>query len=160
MHWKEKLIIGVFVCMLLTLLWAISLPFTGRLNGPVHNVNNCCSANECAAQHHHEKEAKLPLTDNQLQLWYDSLNEDYFLGQLPKTEVKWGDLTKPGYVGLTTLDFSGQFKITVDRLTNPTRAEAEITIAHESCHIKTWYATELSHGPKFQNCMVNLANHG
>lgn len=156
----EKVVIGIWIALLIWWITLVPLPRLGQLNGPVHNVNNCCSADECKIQHHHEKAAKTPLTDSQLEIWYDGLNEDYFLGQLPKADVKWGDLTKPSYVGLTTLSYSGLFEITVDRSTNTTSAEAELTVAHEACHIKTWYVHELSHGPKFQNCMVNLANHG
>jgi len=131
----------------------------------VHKVNNgqtkCCSANECEIQHHHDKIAANSLTNEQLQLWYETLNEDYYLGQLPKeTEVRWSDLTQRHYMGITERRPDKTFTIFVDRTTNPTWSETELTVAHETCHIKTWDVDEPSHGPKFQTCMVNLAVHG
>jgi hypothetical protein len=156
---KEKLRI-LFAIVIVFLAWlgvmAVLPP------PPVHKVNKaCCSADACAIQHHHEKDARTNLTDKQLKLWFDDLNHDYFLGQLPKdVEVKWGDLSAQNYMGLTQFFSNGEFIITVDRATHPTLSETKMTLMHEACHIKTWYVPELSHGPKFQNCMVNLATHG
>ena len=157
MKWQEKFLIVTWVLILLVAIILVPLPYYA-----VHKVNKaCCSAGACAIQHHHEKDARTNLTDKQLKLWFDDLNHDYFLGQLPKdVEVKWGDLSAQNYMGLTQFFSNGEFIITVDRATHPTLSETKMTLMHEACHVKTWYVPELSHGPKFQNCMVNLATHG
>lgn len=129
---------------------------------PVHKVNNaCCSADSCATQHHHEKQYS-ELKDQSLQILYADLNRDYYLGQLPQNvEVKWGDLTENHWMGITHKRPDGSFLITIDRATNPTWNTAYLTTSHETCHLANWNEPpELTHGPKFQNCMVGLANKG
>lgn len=151
----RKVTIGAWVAACLMILFSITLP--------VHKVNNaCCSADACATQHHHEEKQYTPLNDQNLQTLYGELNRDYFLGQLPKeVEVKWGDLTEQHWMGFTDKHPSGTFTITVDRATNPTWNAAYMTTAHETCHIAIWGGPpELTHGPRFQNCMVQLANKG
>ncbi|SRR6266550_2694574 len=157
----EKFVIAATVVILFAIVWAISVPSQNPDQSPVQNVNkSCCSANECAAQHHHEKVANEAMTNRQLQRYYQQLNEDYYLGQLSKNvEVKWGDLTANNWMGYTE-QRAGGYVIIIDRATNPTSSGAFLTIAHETCHIKTWGQEVVSHGSKFQNCMVNLATHG
>lgn len=164
MKWQEKLFIGTWIGMMLTLLALIPVAVVSIIHDapPVQKVNKqCCSANECAKEHHHEKIANEIITNRQLQLFYDDLNQDYYLGQLSKNvEVKWGDLTANNWVGYTESRTGGGYLMIIDRATNPTAGEAYLTVAHETCHIKTWGQQVESHGSKFQNCMVNLATHG
>jgi hypothetical protein len=100
-----------------------------------------------------------PLTEKELQGWYDGPNEKYFLNQLPAAKVKWGDLTAQNMMGFTIRWDEKNFLIVVDRETNPTYSTAEFTIAHEQCHVATW-SEITSHGPKWQACMVRLAEQG
>lgn len=92
--------------------------------------------------------------------WYDSYNEDYFLGQLPKdTLVQYGDLG-PLVSGIT-LQSSGQFHIIVSLKLNPTPQEAHFTLLHECVHVKLWNKHLLDdHGIEFQTEMVRLAEIG
>jgi hypothetical protein len=151
---REKILIFFWVVVMVGCLLDISLP--------VHSLNQCCSANECAIYHHHGKSADHVFTDAQLQAWYESFNEIYFFSQLPKNvEVKWGDLTAKDYMGLTTRRLDGSILITIDRAMNPARRTAAATVAHETCHVAVPLGTEFEdHGEKFQACMVNLAVHG
>src|SRR6266481_6001469 len=151
---STKIVISAWiVVVLLLIIAAVSLPV------PVQKVNkSCCSANECAAQHHHEKAAEI-LTNEHLYAWYAGFNESYFFNRLPKNvDIHWASLPKA--MGETVKHDDGSWTITIDRETNLTRGEVVLTIAHETCHIATWGSEFDSHGPKFQNCMVNLAAHG
>lgn len=151
---SEKTIIGALVVFVIVCLVIVLLPT------PVHKPNKCCSADACAIQHHHEKIARV-YTDEQLQAWYDGFNEEYFSNRLQKAEVKWDDLTAKNDMGLTERRPDGSILITLDRATNNTRKTAQWTVAHETCHVAVPAGLEFEdHGPKFQNCMVNLATHG
>jgi SprT-like family len=130
--------------------WAISLIF------PAHKVNSCDCGSICSPKH---KTAGEPLSNKQLQSWYDGLNEEYFYNRLPRAAVTWGDLTLLGDMGITMRE-DKRFRIIIDRTTNPTRKTAEETVAHELCHVATWEIESTDHGQKFQTCMVNLADRG
>lgn len=114
---------------------------------PVHRVNN-----------------PAPLSDAQLQRWYDGTNEEYFANELPKNvEVKWGDLTEKGDMGYSVIRADESWLITIDRKTNPTNGQAELTEMHEICHVYLYSKGDAefnSHGDKFQACMLRLANQG
>ena len=91
---------------------------------------------------------------------YEVFNQDYFLGQLPPANVEWANLTDQHDMGMTWVDQAGARQIRVDKSTNPVLKQAEMTLLHEMCHVKT-DAKELdSHGLKWQACMVDLADHG
>ena len=133
----------------------------------VHPVNKKCDCGSiCLSSSHCElkecpkhKTAGEPLSNKQLQSWYDGLNEEYFMSRLPRASVTWGDLTALNDMGATMHPEDG-FVIIIDRKTNPTTKTAEATVAHETCHVSTWDLEFDAHGPKFQSCMVNLANKG
>ena len=155
---REKIFIAIYVFAMLLLI--LSIPISTVVHKKSHP---CCSAKACAEQHHHEKTSEVsnaPFTDQELQAWYEGFNADYFINQLPKNvRVVWGDLTPSELMGLTERSDAG-FLITIDRKTNPTKRGAEWTAVHELCHVKTWEAHELDHGPKFQSCMIQLADKG
>lgn len=105
-------------------------------------------------------------TSDSLTYDYKEFNEDYFLGQLPRdTEVVYGNLTQLNDMGYTWKDDAGRFHITVDKETNPVERQARMTLLHEACHVEV-ETHKLNrdpfdaHGIEFQNCMVNLAEHG
>jgi hypothetical protein len=131
----------------------------------VHKVNPaCCSATECATQHHHDvpMPVDVPLTDQQLQSWYAGFNEEYFDDKLPKdTVIAWADLTARKYMGSTVCDVLGKnCRIQIDQFTNKTPRTTRMTIAHETCHVATWGQDKIDHGMYFQNCMRQMANKG
>ena len=92
---------------------------------------------------------------------YNTFNRDYFLGQLPKNaNVRWTDLSLQQDMGMTWIDEAGVRQIRIDRKTNPVLRQAQLTLLHEMCHIKTDGRELDNHGIKWQACMVNLAEHG
>lgn len=155
MKWQEKFLIATWVVILLAAVVLVPLPYYA-----VHKVNKaCCSADTCATEHHHGQ-PRPRMANVELKAYYDELNHSYYLDQLPKgTKVQWGDLSAKDYMGLTQEFSDHEFVITVDRGTHPTGGQVKMTIAHETCHIKTW-GQDYEHGSKFQSCMVNLATHG
>jgi hypothetical protein len=133
-----------------------------------HPVNKKCDCgNICSTTSSHcelkecpkHKTAGEPLSNKQLQAWFDGLNEEYFMSRLPRAAVTWGDLTILKDMGVT-MHPEGNFIIIIDRDTNRTKSTTEETISHETCHVATWDLEMDAHGPKFQACMVNLANKG
>ena len=104
----------------------------------------------------------------ELQKMFDIYNEAYFNGELPSTPVTWADLPKEngGYVlGNTSEDISGKtFTIQIDVKSNVAAITAALTLFHEMCHVATMQAEldadEDTHGPRFQKCMLRLAQNG
>lgn len=99
-------------------------------------------------------------TNEQLQHWYEGVNEEYFANKLPKdTVVRWADLTPLKDMGATNRRMDGVFVILIDPVQNPNKRVAALTAYHEICHIAA--ASEFnSHGQKFQACMLHLAEVG
>ena len=109
----------------------------------------------------HKPTSHADLTDAQLQKWYEGINEEYFWNQLPKNvTVKWGDLAAWGDMGVTLYRPDGSILILIERKLNPAPRVAEITAFHEACHVKTHGQEFDDHGPKFEACMVHLADQG
>lgn len=101
-----------------------------------------------------------PISEAKLNLWYQGINEEYFSSTLPKNvEVKWGDLTLLKDMGVTNRHADGSYTIVLDPKQNPNRRIAEFTEYHEICHIATPPEVD-QHGPKFQACMLRLAQEG
>jgi hypothetical protein len=98
----------------------------------------------------------------QLQGWYREVNRAYFKNELPeRTTVVWADLVGIYQdMGQATPHPDGTWLITIDRATNVTEGEAKLTEAHEICHVATHGQEFDAHGPKFETCMVQLANQG
>ncbi len=94
-----------------------------------------------------------------LQVWFQSYDEDYFLGALPKnTIVSYGDLG--GNMGITQR-LEGVYHITIDIEFNKAARVSQMTVLHEMCHEAQWGNDGLDvHGPKFQTCMHRLAAAG
>lgn len=92
---------------------------------------------------------------------YANFNRDYFLDQLPRNvNVEWANLGLQNDMGMTWVDESGIRQIRIDRKTNPVIRQAQLTLLHEMCHIKTDGRELDVHGIKWQACMVDLAEHG
>lgn len=155
---------GIFMAVLLLFVAGWSDDRYDQRKTQLNKAVQCCSANECAAQHHHDahKESSAArMTNKQLGMWYADANEQFFLGQLPKEVlVEWSDLTAIQDMGLTSKRSDGSFSIILDRRTNTTFRVARMTEYHEICHVKTWGQGDFDHGIQFQTCMVQLANQG
>jgi len=77
------------------------------------------------------KSAEKNYTNEQLQRWYEGVNEEYFANKLPKnTTIHWADLSTLHYMG-TTLRQEGGFAIFIDPVQNPNKRVAALTAYHE-----------------------------
>lgn len=100
-------------------------------------------------------------TNAQLQRWYEGVNEEYFANKLPKdTTVQWGDLSNSKDVGTTLRRPDGTYAIWIDPVQNPNKRSAALTAYHEMCHVAGPVADFSTHGPRFQACMLHLAEVG
>jgi hypothetical protein len=107
------------------------------------------------------KRADKTLSDECLDQWYKDANEEYFANRLPKrVTIHWGDLTQTESMGTVIHYTNGTWAITIDRTTNQTQGEALLTGYHEMCHMVAKDFGLDTHGPKFQSCMVHLAEAG
>lgn len=106
------------------------------------------------------KAAEKNYTNEQLQRWYEGVNEEYFANKLPKdTVIMWANVAYMGNMGTTTRRPDGGYLIWIDPVQNPNRRVAALTAYHEVCHIAA--APEFNtHGQKFQACMLHLAEVG
>jgi hypothetical protein len=155
-YWVLGFFATILMCALVLLAVAVPKPKQNSCDcGSICSTSSHCELKECPKH----KTADEPLSNKQLQSWYDGLNEEYFMNRLPRASVTWGDLTALNDMGATMHPEDG-FVIIIDRKTNPTTKTAEATVAHELCHVATWGVEFDAHGPKFQSCMVNLANKG
>jgi hypothetical protein len=91
---------------------------------------------------------------------YESYNDSYFDGTLPKDVVVYSENAE-GNMGLTDRCNGSSFCIHLDPITNNTKPTESLTLLHEMCHV--W--VESSVGPQFdahdaiwQGCMHRLAN--
>ena len=93
-----------------------------------------------------------------LKTWFNSYNEEYFLGALPQnTIVSYGNIDDMGI----TFRENDVFHIVIDLKTNRAGRVAMFTELHEMCHESQWNLHEAEvHGPKFQSCMHRLADLG
>lgn len=99
------------------------------------------------------------LTDKQLKRWYSFYNRTLFDSNLPgDTRVTFSDLTEE--LGDTSTDADAVRHIRIDRQTNPVPRQAQLTLIHEQCHIKTEGQELDPHGPKFEACMLSVATLG
>jgi hypothetical protein len=93
---------------------------------------------------------------------YESDNDSYFDGKLPKNVIVYSDGAE-GNMGLTNRCNDRAFCIHINPELNPATPSEELTMFHEECHIEV----ETSFGPQFdahgalwQRCMHRLANQG
>jgi hypothetical protein len=98
----------------------------------------------------------------EMETLYEQNNKAYFSGRLPHARVFWSRdvLDEEGLMGLTVAPGHGVFIIMLDRkmLDDGFERTAQQTLLHESCHLKLWPYTR--HGPRFQRCMMSLAEKG
>ena len=97
-----------------------------------------------------------------LQAAFKSYNQEYFGGRLlANTEVVWShELDDAGDYGDSVKKSDGHFLIRVSPYWNPGNEEARLTLLHEMCHVDTWGANELEHGPSWRTCRDRIMIEG
>ena len=110
-------------------------------------------------------------TDGILYGEFVEYNKDYFDNKLPYTTFEYTDIIEKDGSHESMADVvrgTSEYHVRVDKRFNPILKTADISLLHEMCHIKLDANGELpltvsndeSHGPKFQQCMVDLAVRG
>jgi hypothetical protein len=96
-------------------------------------------------------------TDEKLKTFYSETNANYFNNELIKnptiTTTNLNDA-----MGHTDIYESGKVHIYIDKFSNPIEKQAEMTLAHEMCHLKS--GSSFDESAEFQGCMVYLAKLG
>ena len=89
-------------------------------------------------------------------------SEKFFSGGLPVANIKveWANLNKENYLGQTVPYPLRHYVIRIDRASNPVWRQARLTELHEECHVYQWETEAGGHGPKFDACMLMLAEKG
>jgi hypothetical protein len=99
---------------------------------------------------------------NHLTEQYAHYNAGWFGDELPKN-VSIDTTNDPSLIGQTDRYVDGEnvrWVILENFQYNQTTSQADLTLLHEMCHIKTWDEPSLSHGPKWVGCMRDLAKAG
>ncbi|MGH7744615.1 MAG: SprT-like domain-containing protein [Candidatus Dormibacteria bacterium] len=94
---------------------------------------------------------------------YDAFNVMYFSAKLPRVDVQVSNEKNSEWMGRTDECGSRCFLITISSPWNPSPREQSFTLLHEMCHVKMAVENinEFNmHGPKWQECMLELANKG
>ena len=113
------------------------------------------------------KKSTSNFNDEVLSDFYMQNNFEYFDDKLPpNVSVRWVDMPKDED-GITPLGHTifvpDNFRIEIDKKSNPTLSTAFSTLLHEECHIYD-HVNKLAindvHGPDFQKCMLGLAEKG
>lgn len=103
------------------------------------------------------------ITNVELQDWYRRYNEEYFGNALAKdVVVRYADLSKEGNIGKTVpkeLNGTKHDRILIDRETNVTDNQVQLTLLHEMCHEQD-LTENVEDGPKWGACMLRLASEG
>ena len=110
-------------------------------------------------------------TDGILYGEFVEYNKDYFDNKLPYTTFVYSDIINKDGSHDTMADVArgtSEYHVRIDRKFNPILKIADMSLLHELCHIKLDANGEIpltvsddeGHGPKFQQCMVDLASRG
>lgn len=107
------------------------------------------------------KDVCINYTEVQLQAINTYYNETVFYGALPKSmRITWENLEAFNEVGDVQKDSDGVWHIRLDRKYNPVGRQTILTMIHEDCHLVTWGQEFDDHGPKFEACMLRVAESG
>ena len=94
---------------------------------------------------------------------YRHINDGYFDGNLPRdTVIRFTDNIpiNEKVMGLTDVE-GDHFVIYISPKYSPVSSTADEVEIHEMCHIATFQDDVFDdHGPKWQQCMLNLAERG
>ena len=97
-----------------------------------------------------------------LDAWYAGYNHEYFQDELPKTTVITKELADDRFMALTFYE-NGRYHIALNPKYNFSNKIERENLLHESCHVRIFIEHEEEfddHGPKWQACMLELANKG
>jgi hypothetical protein len=101
--------------------------------------------------------------DDYLQTIYDQYNGWWFGDELPKDVIlRYGpavDVQGRSNMAITRMHY-GRFITEFNPKYNQADTHLKMNMLHEQCHIATWGQEFDDHGPKFQACMLRLANQG
>jgi hypothetical protein len=108
------------------------------------------------------------IEDIDLQAYYDALNQEFYDNKLPEAIVRftnkpYGQDENGNTVRAVGLSFPTEPKqIMIDDVMKDYPVVAYETLAHEQCHVYVdKFTPEFDeHGPKFQKCMLKLAEAG
>jgi hypothetical protein len=96
-------------------------------------------------------------TVEKLKSFYSETNANYFNNELVQNPtITLSDLKDA--MGHTDIYESGTVHIYIDRHSHPLEKEAEMTMAHEMCHLRS--ESPFDESEEFQGCMVDLAKRG
>lgn len=126
-----------------------------------------CDAVSLFTHQSRRKDDPARVTEAGLYQAYALFNSGWFAGDLPEdTEIHLGDIPS-GYAGYQSImgltDWDAQrkkFVIYISSKWNPGSSTADLTLIHEMCHVQTFNQEFDDHGPKWEQCMVNIAEHG
>jgi len=96
-------------------------------------------------------------TVEKLRTFYAETNKTYFNNELPQN-VRISIFDSKTVMGHTDTDADGTVHIFIDRQSHPIEKEAEMTEAHEMCHLRS--ESPFDESEEFQACMVDLAKRG
>ena len=125
-------------------------------------INECNSPKICTimcADKCNEKMSTLGAAPD-LQWEFDETNVRYFGGSLPKTTVYRSHQKENEWIGITSPCGVKQYCIEINTRLAPAPREQDFTLMHEICHVKTFISDNGTHGPLWEQCMLDLANKG
>jgi hypothetical protein len=96
-------------------------------------------------------------TIEKLKAFYAETNRTYFNNELDQN-TRITIFNSKEAMGHTDVDADGTPHIYIDKDSHPIEKEAEMTLAHEMCHLKSGSAFDESE--EFQGCMIDLAKRG
>jgi hypothetical protein len=95
-----------------------------------------------------------------LPVWYADFNHKWFADRLPKdTIVTFGTCPIPKVQACSYKD-GNRYVIHLIARYNQAPDQAHFNMLHEMCHLDNWNIKLDSHGPKWQACMLHLAEAG
>ena len=114
----------------------------------------------CATQCQHQHLSSSGRSPDLTQL-FSGINSIYFGGSLRAT-VYLTNQKENSWMGDTSICGDKIYCILVNEQLTPAEREREWTVLHEACHVYTLQKgiDEVSHGPEWQACMLNLADKG
>jgi hypothetical protein len=123
-----------------------------------------CTWGYLVYSHHSGSKPKVatPYFKIRLRDQYDKFNAGWFGDELSHN-VTIGTTDDPNLIGRTDRYVEGEnvrWVILENFQYNQTISQADLTLLHEMCHIKTWDEPVLSHGPRWVGCMRDLAKAG
>lgn len=110
----------------------------------------------CGVKRLFASESYAPTVDK-LKTFYAETNRTYFNNELDQN-ARITIFDSKEVMGHTDVDGDGTVHIYIDRASHPIEKEAEMTLAHEMCHLRS--GSSFDESDEFQGCMIDLAKRG